>query len=90
VFKQHDTSVASCLQFAYGACELLFNPIKQWPTKGPFNSKFLAYMRNKNIRWYQKTSLLAYLSSYLVSQHAFMFQCCFALQCEPAIGGPAN
>jgi hypothetical protein len=24
-------------------------------------------MRNKNIRWYQKSSMLAYLSSYLVS-----------------------
>uniref|UniRef100_A0A383WC27 Glycosyltransferase 2-like domain-containing protein n=1 Tax=Tetradesmus obliquus TaxID=3088 RepID=A0A383WC27_TETOB len=58
-------------KFAYGACELLFNPIKQWPTKGPFNSKFLAYMRNKNIRWYQKTSLLAYLSSYLAMAAAF-------------------
>jgi hypothetical protein len=54
------------LQFAYGACELLFNPFREWVSKGPINKKFLLYMRNKNIRWYQKTSMLAYLSSYLV------------------------
>jgi hypothetical protein len=58
------------LQFAYGACELLFNPFSAWLTKGPINKKFKLYMANKNIHWYQKTSMLAYLSSYLVSaQH---------------------
>jgi hypothetical protein len=54
-------------QFAYGACELLFNPFKQWLTRGPFNKKFRLYMANRSIRWYQKVSLMAYLSSYLVS-----------------------
>jgi hypothetical protein len=54
------------LQFAYGACELLFYPFKEWASKGPINKKFILYMRNKNIHWYQKSSMLAYLSSYLV------------------------
>jgi hypothetical protein len=55
-----------CLQFAYGACELIFNPFREWPRKGPFNKKFITYVRNNNIAWYQKVSLLGYLSSYLV------------------------
>jgi hypothetical protein len=62
----HAENGISLLQFAYGACELLFNPFREWVSKGPINKKFLLYMRNKNIRWYQKTSMLAYLSSYLV------------------------
>jgi hypothetical protein len=59
--------LAVLLQFAYGACELLFNPFSAWLTKGPINKKFKLYMANKNIHWYQKSSMLAYLSSYLVS-----------------------
>jgi hypothetical protein len=57
-------------QFAYGACELLFNPFSAWLSKGPINKKFKLYMANKNIHWYQKSSMLAYLSSYLVSAAA--------------------
>jgi hypothetical protein len=56
------------LQFAYGACELMFYPLREWPRKGPLNKKFTMYLRNRNIAWYQKVSLLAYLSSYLVSR----------------------
>ncbi|WIA41540.1 hypothetical protein OEZ86_008910 [Tetradesmus obliquus] len=60
-------------KFAYGACELLFNPFREWISKGPINKKFRLYMANKNIRWYQKSSMLAYLSSYLAMASAFYF-----------------
>lgn len=53
-------------KFAYGACEMVFNPFKLWPTDGPFNKSFRTYITNRNIAWHQKTSMLAYLSSYLV------------------------
>jgi hypothetical protein len=56
-------------QFAYGACELLFNPLRVWLSQGPFNRKFRVYIANPNIHWYQKVSLMTYFSSYLVSAH---------------------
>lgn len=55
------------LQFAYGACEMLFNPFKDWPTRGPFAPTLLHYLCTSRIRWYQKLSMLCYISSYLVS-----------------------
>jgi hypothetical protein len=33
---------------------MLFNPLKQWLTKGPFNKLFVDYIFNKHIKWYQK------------------------------------
>ena len=33
---------------------MLFNPLKFWFTKGPFNTLFVNYITNKYIRWYQK------------------------------------
>lgn len=36
---------------------MLFNPLKFWLTKGPFNKLFVNYITNKHIRWYQKVSV---------------------------------
>lgn len=33
---------------------MLFNPLKHWLTKGPFNKLFVNYITNKYIKWYQK------------------------------------
>jgi hypothetical protein len=35
---------------------MLFNPLKLWLTKGPFNKLFVDYIFNKHIKWYQKVS----------------------------------
>jgi len=37
-----------------GACEMLFNPLKYWLARGPFNKLFVNYITNKYIKWYQK------------------------------------
>lgn len=33
----HGAVCMSCTTAAQGACEMLFNPLKFWLTKGPFN-----------------------------------------------------
>ncbi|KAF8057139.1 hypothetical protein HT031_006148 [Scenedesmus sp. PABB004] len=45
-------------KFAYGACEMIFNPFRLWPLRGPFNRGFTTYLRNANIAWYQKASMV--------------------------------
>lgn len=59
-------------KFAYGACEMIFNPFKDWIFRGPFNTGFKTYMKTREIHWYQKVSMLCYLSSYLVSGYTAM------------------
>lgn len=36
---------------------MLFNPLKFWLTKGPFNKLFVNYIFNKHIKWYQKVRM---------------------------------
>lgn len=48
---------------------MIFNPFKDWLFRGPFNKGFRTYIMTKNIHWYQKVSMLTYLSSYLVSSY---------------------
>lgn len=36
-------------KYAFGAAEILFNPIKTWPRKGVFSSVFLRYMMTSSI-----------------------------------------
>eukprot|EP00877_Chromochloris_zofingiensis_P011428 jgi/Chrzof1/6539/Cz19g00110.t1 len=60
-------------KFAYGACELLFNPLPQWLFKGPINKKFITYVLCPHILWHQKVALVMYLSSYLAMASAFPF-----------------
>jgi hypothetical protein len=38
---------------------MLFNPLKFWLTKGPFNKLFVNYIFNKHIKWYQKVRMFA-------------------------------
>jgi hypothetical protein len=58
-------------KFAYGACELVFNRLKDWPTKGPINKNYTDYLKSKHIKWYQKLSLSMYLSSFFAMAAAF-------------------
>ena len=60
-------------KFAYGACEILFNPFKLWPTRGPFAPLLLLFVRNPHINWYSKFGMLSYVSSYLAMGAAFYF-----------------
>eukprot|EP00877_Chromochloris_zofingiensis_P006822 jgi/Chrzof1/2393/Cz11g13140.t1 len=60
-------------KFAFGACELFFNPLREWLFKGPINKKFITYIVCPHIEWHQKISLVVYLSSYLAMASAFPF-----------------
>lgn len=50
-------------KYAFGACEILFNPFVRW-YKGPFTSLFWRFMWSRNVRTAGKLSMLSYLFSY--------------------------
>ncbi|BFZ56764.1 hypothetical protein PYCC9005_003812 [Savitreella phatthalungensis] len=50
-------------KYAYGVSELVFHPIKYWPTRGPFTPLFRRYVRS-NIPLSSKFTTLAYMGSY--------------------------
>ncbi|EJD36732.1 hypothetical protein AURDEDRAFT_92601 [Auricularia subglabra TFB-10046 SS5] len=50
-------------KYAYGASELMFNPLVQWLRKGPINHQFHKFMWSR-VPFYYKMSLMAYLFSY--------------------------
>lgn len=49
----HDEITRYC-KYAYGCSEMLFNPVRQWPRKGPISSLFLTYICLRTIPWYTK------------------------------------
>ena len=50
-------------KYAFGACEILFNPFIRW-YKGPFTSLFWRFMWSRNVRTAGKLGMLSYLFSY--------------------------
>lgn len=60
-------------KFTYGACEMCFNPIKNWIHKGLFSKIFVMFMWSNNIRWYQKISTCVYLSTYFALASSFYY-----------------
>jgi hypothetical protein len=51
-------------KFAYGACEMVFNRLHQWPYKGPFTKLFLQYITSSKILWYaSQVTRLSHLST---------------------------
>ncbi|KAI9810459.1 MAG: hypothetical protein M1827_006235 [Pycnora praestabilis] len=55
--------VARWEKYAYGACELMFNPLRYWFTKGPFDAVFRAFITS-NIRLSSKATIIAYFGTY--------------------------
>ncbi|KAJ1025962.1 hypothetical protein NDA16_002587 [Ustilago loliicola] len=49
-------------KYAFGACEILFNPFVRW-YKGPFTLLFWRFMWSRNVRTAGKLSMLSYLFS---------------------------
>lgn len=60
ILDTHVAGSACCDCVPQGACEILFNPLKLWLTKGPFNKLFVDYIFNEHIKWYQKVSTPAW------------------------------
>ncbi|KAJ9474297.1 Glyco_trans_2-like domain-containing protein [Pseudozyma hubeiensis] len=50
-------------KYAFGACEILFNPFVRW-YKGPFTGLFWRFMWSRNVHTAGKLGMLSYLFSY--------------------------
>ena len=42
------------VKFAYGAAEMLLNPMKLWPCRGPISPLFRAFWGTKNVSFFSK------------------------------------
>ncbi|KAI6371981.1 hypothetical protein MCOR32_006027 [Pyricularia oryzae] len=51
-------------KYAYGCSELLFNPLRRWPTKGPFTRRFVSFVLSPNIRLPVKITVISYMGTY--------------------------
>ncbi|KAI6361676.1 hypothetical protein MCOR25_006420 [Pyricularia grisea] len=51
-------------KYAYGCSELLFNPLWQWPTRGPFTRRFVSFFLSPNIRLPVKITVISYMGTY--------------------------
>jgi hypothetical protein len=51
-------------KYAYGCSELLFNPIRYWPIRGPFSKQILRYFFKSDIPLHNKFSASGYMFSY--------------------------
>ena len=50
-------------KYAYGCNELLFNPIRFWPIRGPFTPLFRRFLFS-NIRFTSKITIVSYIGTY--------------------------
>ncbi|KAK2009219.1 hypothetical protein LZ32DRAFT_430281 [Colletotrichum eremochloae] len=50
-------------KYAYGCNELLFHPLRFWPTRGPFTPLFRRFVTS-NIAFFRKLTILAYIGTY--------------------------
>jgi len=50
-------------KYAYGCNELLFHPLRYWPTRGPFTKLFRAFLRSA-IPLHSKFTIMAYIGTY--------------------------
>jgi hypothetical protein len=64
-------------KFACGAAELTFNPISKWFIKegGFFSSDIIGFIKCKQIEWYNKLSIVAYILNFIAiaQSHISMF-----------------
>lgn len=51
-------------KFAYGASEIMFNPIKNWCRKGILTKSFYTFVRYSNAPFTSKISIIGYLMTY--------------------------
>ncbi|KAL1616786.1 hypothetical protein SLS54_008178 [Diplodia seriata] len=50
-------------KYAYGCNELVFHPLRRWPTRGPFTPLFRRFLRSP-IKATSKVTILAYIGTY--------------------------
>ncbi|KAF2748406.1 hypothetical protein M011DRAFT_493770 [Sporormia fimetaria CBS 119925] len=50
-------------KYAYGCSELVFQPLKYWPTRGPFTKLFMKFLTS-SMPFPSKVSIMAYIGTY--------------------------
>lgn len=50
-------------KYAYGCSELIFHPLKHWPTRGPFTKLFIRFLTSK-MPLFSKVTIMAYIGTY--------------------------
>ncbi|CAM9174342.1 unnamed protein product, partial [Chrysoparadoxa australica] len=60
----HD-EITKLRKFAFGACEMIFNPVSRWLFDGIFTTLWKTFIFCSSIPWYCKFGLLGYLGTYL-------------------------
>jgi len=58
-------------KYAYGCNELLFNPLRYWPTRGPFTGLFMEFLKS-NIPFTSKITIISYIGTYYAIGAAWM------------------
>ena len=59
-------------KYAYGCSELIFNPIRYWPTRGPI-TKLLRTFLMSNIKGYTKFGVFSYMGTYFALGISWIF-----------------
>ncbi|CAM9295184.1 unnamed protein product [Phaeothamnion confervicola] len=52
-------------KYAFGACEMMLNPLMDWPCKGPITELYWEFLTSSSIPWPTKLTLTGYLGTYL-------------------------
>lgn len=59
-------------KYAYGCSELLFQPLKDWPRRGPLTKKFCRFIVS-NVAFPSKVTILAYIGTYYALASSWFF-----------------
>ena len=59
----HD-EISRMRKYAFGCSELVFNPLRAWPRKGPITALFWRFLCNACTPIHNKLSVCAYISIY--------------------------
>jgi hypothetical protein len=73
-------------KYAFGCSELVFNPLPQWPRRGPFSALFMRYLVYSCAPFTNKLTTLAYIFIYVALAIAWPVSCatCVPLSCSVA------
>ena len=58
-------------KYAYGCSELIFQPLRYWPTRGPFTKLFIRFLTSK-MPFPSKLTILAYIGTYYALASAWI------------------
>lgn len=60
-------------KFAYGASEIIFNPVREWCKKGILTKSFKNFMKSSNVPISSKIGILGYLTTYFSISSSVIF-----------------